>query len=74
MDFTNLRTFAQVEEESRPTPDAGPTLTVATLRWWYFQRHTNGFDRCVVKIGGRLYVDRVEFGKWLDSQRVAATG
>jgi hypothetical protein len=43
----------------------------ATLRWWIFHAETNGLKPALLKIGGRVYIDRAEFNKWLEGQRMA---
>jgi len=46
-----------------------PAFPVASLRWMLFQRNTNGLSKAIVKVGRRVFIDRVEFEKWLDNQR-----
>lgn len=48
-----------------------PFITEATLRWWIFHAETSGPRPALLKIGGRVYIDRAEFNKWLESQRLA---
>lgn len=46
-------------------------LTVAKLRWYIFRSHQNGLAKALVKIGGRVYIDLIEFREWLKKQRLA---
>jgi hypothetical protein len=36
--------------------------------------NSNGFDAVLIKIGGRVYIDKNAFNKWLEGQRLAASG
>jgi hypothetical protein len=42
-----------------------PAFSEATIRWWIFQASTNGFDKCIIKIGGRIYIDQMKFDEWI---------
>lgn len=64
MDYTELRTVKQLAAES-------PFLTEAKLRAWIFHADTNGLARALFKIGGRVYIERLEFSQWLEGQRMA---
>lgn len=64
VDYQELRTLKQLVAEA-------PFLTEGKLRWWIFHAERNGLKPALIKIDGRLYVDRVEFNKWLESQRLA---
>lgn len=64
VDYRDLATVKQVAAEA-------PFITEATLRWWIFHAETNGLKPALLKIGGRVYIDRAEFNKWLEGQRVA---
>jgi len=59
-----LATVRQVAAEA-------PFITEATLRWWIFHAETSGLKPALLKIGDRVYIDRAEFHKWLESQRLA---
>ena len=61
---TNLLTVNQLVMES-------PFLTAGKLRWWIFHAETNGMDSAIIKIGGRVYIDRLVFNRWLEGQRMA---
>lgn len=39
------------------------------LRWLIFHEHTNGFSRCVIRIGRRVLIDIDEFDAWINSHR-----
>ena len=64
IDYTELRTVKQLAAEA-------PFVTEAKLRWWIFHAETNGMAAALIKIGGRVYIDRAAFNTWLESQRVA---
>lgn len=42
-----------------------PAFSEPTIRWWIFQAQTNGFERCIIKIGGRIYIDQMKFDEWI---------
>jgi hypothetical protein len=64
VDYTELRTVKQLALEA-------PFLTENKLRWWIFHADQNGLKPALIKISGRIYIDRTEFNKWLESQRMA---
>ena len=47
-------------------------MTESKIRWWIFHANSNGFDAALIKIGGRVYIDKTAFNKWLESQPLAA--
>lgn len=47
-------------------------LTVGGLRWLLFNREQNGFDRCVVRVGRRVFIDEAQLIAWLRDQNEAA--
>ncbi len=62
-DLQSLRTVRQLCEEY-------PQLfTEGSLRWIIFRRKTNGFDRCVLHVGRRLFIDLEELRQWLGAHR-----
>ncbi len=62
-DLQSLRTVRQLCEEY-------PHLfTEGSLRWLIFHRQTNGFDRCVLRVGRRLYIDLEALRQWLAEHR-----
>lgn len=65
MDFENLVTVTQLAEMN-------PAFSEATIRWWIFNADHNGFNVCLVRVGGRVYIDLVKFNGWLDEHRVEA--
>ena len=65
VDYTDLRTVKQLAQEA-------PFVTENTLRWWIYHANRNGFDTVLIKIGGRVYIDKHAFNKWLEGQRLAA--
>jgi hypothetical protein len=64
MDYRDLRTVKQISQEAT-------FLTENKLRWWIFHAESNGIGSALVKIGGRVYIDRNEFNRWLEGQRMA---
>ncbi|MCV6576746.1 MAG: helix-turn-helix domain-containing protein [Cohaesibacter sp.] len=63
MEMNNMMTVAQIAE-------LNPAFSEAILRWWIFNADINGFAACIIKIGGRVYIDRKAFEHWLEGQRV----
>ena len=39
------------------------------MRWWIFHADTNGLAKAIVRISGRVYLDRDVFNQWLEDQR-----
>ncbi|MCZ8036465.1 MAG: helix-turn-helix domain-containing protein [Novosphingobium sp.] len=64
VDYQALRTVKQLAAEA-------PWVTEAKLRWWIFHAESNGLGAALIKIGGRVYIDRTEFNRWLEAQRLA---
>jgi hypothetical protein len=64
MDVQNLLTVAQLAE-------LNPALTEPTLRWWIFTDEAFGFAKCLVRIRGRVFIDRAAFEAWLEEHRTA---
>jgi hypothetical protein len=46
-------------------PEKYPAFTVNAIRWWIFNKGTNGFDTVVLKVGRRVLIDEVAFIAWL---------
>ena len=61
VDFTNLRTIKQLAAE------AAPIFTEGKIRWWVYNADTNGLKVAIVRVGGRIYLDREAFNLWLES-------
>jgi len=62
MDMQNILTVAQLAEEN-------PAFPESSIRWWIFNADRNGFDRCIIRIGQRVYIDRKAFEDWLEAHR-----
>ena len=62
MNAQNILTVSQLAE-------LNPAFSEATIRWWIFNAETNGFSRCLVRIGGRVFIDRATFEQWLEEHR-----
>ena len=43
--------------------------TEGKLRWLIFNAETNGLSSSLVRVEGRLYVDVVQFNRWLEERR-----
>ncbi len=65
MDMRNALTVAQLAEFN-------PAFPETTIRWWIFNAKTSGFDSCLLRIGGRIFIDRSAFEAWLESHREAS--
>ncbi|MDW3206071.1 MAG: DNA-binding protein [Alphaproteobacteria bacterium] len=65
VDYTELRTVKQLAEEAS-------FVTEAKLRWWIFHADSNGLNAALIKVGGRVYIDRRQFNRWLEGQRLAS--
>jgi hypothetical protein len=46
---------------------------VGGLRHLIFNRHENGFDRVVKKVGARVLIDEGEFFQWVEAQNAKAS-
>jgi len=42
--------------------------TIGALRNMIFYSHKNGIDKCIRKIGGRLYIEESLFFEWVDER------
>ena len=49
--------------------ELNPAFSEATIRWWIFNAETNGFHKCLIRIGGRVFIDRHAFEVWLEEHR-----
>jgi hypothetical protein len=46
-----------------------PAFTESSIRWLIFHEKTNGFSRCVRRIGKKILIDANEFESWIDEQK-----
>ncbi len=53
----------------RQTAQLYPAFTESALRWLRFNGNTNGFNKCVRKIGRRCFLDLDELDTWIDQQK-----
>jgi hypothetical protein len=60
-----LRTVRQLAEDLKPTG----SFTEASIRWLVFNSARNGFDSCIVRVGRKVFIDRLRFNAWLEAQR-----
>ena len=47
-------------------------FTKGSLRWLIFNADINGFDRCILRIGRRVYIDLDALQEWLAEHRSLA--
>ena len=64
VDPKNLRTVQRLAQ------DTG--IPQATIRQWIYDAPFNGFARCMIRPGRRIYVDLPVFTKWLEGCRGSA--
>lgn len=43
-----------------------PAFSESKLRWFWFKRQA-GFVSCVLQIGRRLFIDKEQFEKWVNT-------
>ena len=48
-------------------PQFHPWPSVSSLRFLIFNEHSNGFHRCVLRIGRRVLIDEERFIEWARS-------
>jgi hypothetical protein len=48
--------------------DKYPQFPAPTLRWFLRQRHLNGLDAHVRRVGKKLYIHVPGFAAWIDSR------
>ena len=65
MDGENILTIDQLVS-------AFPAFGEKTVRWWIYNGKSNGFEACLIRIGSRIYIDRLRFIEWLKSHRPVA--
>lgn len=41
------------------------SFTESGLRWLVFNEHSNGFARCVIRIGRKILIDLDAFEEWI---------
>lgn len=40
------------------------------IRGWIFNADRNGFSACIIRVQGRVLIDRQAFERWLEAHRV----
>ncbi len=58
MDGENILTIDQLV-------GAFPAFSEKTIRWWIYNGKRNGFEACLIRIGARIYIDRLRFIGWI---------
>lgn len=61
------RRFATVNQTSQ----IYPAFTVSSLRYLIFNRKTNGFDKCICRVGRKIVIDVDLFEAWIDEKQGA---
>ncbi len=65
-ELQHLKTVNQLADEF-------PRLfTRGSLRWLIFNCKSNGFERCILRIGRRIYIDSRQLEAWFAEHRGAA--
>lgn len=49
-------------------PEHYPAFTESSIRWLIFNKNTNGFAKCVRKIGRKIIIDTNDFEQWIYEQ------
>ena len=62
-DLKRLRTVKQL------CADYPDIFTEGSLRWLIYNKQRNKFDRCIIRIGRRLYIDLEALKAWLEHHR-----
>lgn len=44
-------------------------FTESSIRWLVFNENTNGFSKCVRRIGRKVLIDLDQFESWIDQQK-----
>lgn len=44
-------------------------LPIGGVRFWLFNRATNGFSKCVRKVGKKIYISQSDFLNWMEEHR-----
>ena len=70
LDPSNLLTVKGLGEKFRD-PDGTPLFPEATVRSWIHSNMDRFKDRCVIKPGGKVFVDMAAFSDWLEERRGA---
>jgi len=53
----------------RELPNYYPAFKVSTIRTLIFNEETNGFKRCLRRIGRKILIDLDKFEEWVDEQK-----
>lgn len=61
----NYKKYATV----RGLSELYPTFSESSLRSLIFNRETNGFKKCIRRIGRKILINVNEFDRWIDSQK-----
>lgn len=66
MGLHRLRTIRQAAAET--------VFSENSYRWLIFNADTNGFGRCIRRVGRRIYVDLDSLEEWIDEQSGVSAG
>ena len=50
-------------------PSYYSAFTENSIRWLIFNEKTNGFCRCIRRIGRKVLIDVIEFEQWISEQQ-----
>ena len=64
MTAENLRTIKQTAESCE-------AFTEPALRKQIFNAAENGLEKCLIRLGRRIYIDKVAFDAWLEERRAS---
>lgn len=53
----------------KQTAELYPAFPSSSLRWLIFNKQTNGFAKCIRKIGRKVLIDLDQFESWVDSHK-----
>ena len=46
-----------------------PAFSENSIRWLIRGKETNGFSKCIRKVGGKLLINIDDFDKWIDGHK-----
>lgn len=64
MTAENLRTIKQTAESCK-------AFTEPALRKQIFNAAENGLEKCLIRLGRRIYIDKAAFDAWLEERRAS---
>jgi hypothetical protein len=52
----------------RQLPSRFPAFTESSIRYLIFNCETNGFKKCIKRVGRKLLIDEQQFINWIEAQ------